>query len=168
MESTYDPEPLLVLRVRGTQAEMGAQLGELWRGLPGADRTMEFYARMASSMLGLAAPHAVRAPARRALQAAMGVGTTLLHRARRRRFPAYVARTEALMRALGKPVALARHLAVMDVLQNTVGLAGSGTTPTLPCSPMRCRRSAPAPSPTTTASATGGATPRAATAPPSS
>lgn len=122
--SSYEPEPLLVLRVRGTQAEMGAQLGELWRGLPGADRTMEFYARMASSMLGLAAPHAVRAPARRALQAAIGVGTTLLHRARRRRFPAYVARSEALMRALGKPPALARHLAVMDVLQNTVGLAG--------------------------------------------
>jgi len=120
----YDPEPLLVLRVRGTQQDMGAQLGELWRGLPGADQTMEFYARMASSMLGLAAPHVVRAPARRALQAAMSVGAALLHRARRRRFPEYVARTEALMRGLGKPVALARHLAVMDVLQNTVGLAG--------------------------------------------
>jgi Acyl-coenzyme A:6-aminopenicillanic acid acyl-transferase len=118
------PEPLLVLRVRGTQAQMGAQLGEQLRGLPGADQTMQFYARMASAMLSLAAPHAVRGAARAALQAGMRVGTGMLHRARRRHFPAYVARTEALLRALGKPVALGRHMTVMDVLQNTVGLAG--------------------------------------------
>lgn len=120
----YEPEPLVVLRVRGSQAEMGAQLGALWRALPGADRAMAFYARMASAMLSLAAPHVVRDPARRALGAGMGVGAALLHRARRRRFPAYVARTEALLRALGKPAAWGRHLGVMDVLQNTVGLAG--------------------------------------------
>jgi hypothetical protein len=120
----YEPEPLVVLRVRGTQAEMGAQLGAQWRALPGADRTMEFYARMASAMLSLAAPHVVRNPARRALGAGLGVGAAVLHRTRRRRFPAYVARTEALLHALGKPRAWARHLAVMDVLQNTVGLAG--------------------------------------------
>ncbi len=117
------PEPLLVLRVRGSQAQMGAQLGEHLRGLPGADQTMEFYARMASAMLSLAAPHAVRGVARRALQAGIGVGAGMLHRARRRHFPEYLARTEALLRALGKPPALARDMGVMDVLQNTVAVA---------------------------------------------
>jgi hypothetical protein len=122
--TAYTPEPLLVLRVRGTQAQMGTQLGEHLRGLPGADQAMQFYARMASAVLSLAVPHVVRGAARRALQASMGVGTGMLQRARRRHFPAYVARTEALLRALGKRPALGRHLTVMDVLQNTVGLAG--------------------------------------------
>lgn len=120
----YTPDPLQVLRLRGTQAQMGAQHGELLRGMPGADETMQFYARMASAMLGLAAPHVVRSAARRALAAAMGLGTARLHRARTRRFPQYVARTDAFLRALGMPLRLGRHMTVMDVLQNTVGLVG--------------------------------------------
>lgn len=122
--SDYTPEPLVVLRLRGTQAQMGAQHGELLRGHPGATDAMDFYARMASDMLGLAAPHAVRGAARRALRVLLGLGSARLHRVRRRRFPAYVARTEAMLHALGLPPALARHMLVMDVLQNAVGLAG--------------------------------------------
>jgi hypothetical protein len=122
---THDlPEPLTILRLRGSHAEMGRQMGELSRDLGGAERTLEFYEQMASQMLSLAIPRAVRPAARRLLQRGLGVGARKLDRARRRRFPEYAARTDALFRAVGIAPGQEYSINVMDVLQNTVGALG--------------------------------------------
>ena len=120
----HDNDPLSVLRVRGSQVQMGRQIGELSRQLGGADRTLTFYDKMASSMLSLSIPAPVRPAVRRMLRRALAVGTRRLDRARRRHFPEYAARTDALFAGAGID---ARHVAsmnVMDVLQNTVGTLG--------------------------------------------
>jgi hypothetical protein len=103
---------------------MGAQQGRLLVELGGYERAMSFYPRMASAMLSLAVPHAVRGPARRLLQTGLSLGADRLHRGRRRHFPEYAARTDALLHAGGLPPSFGRALAVMDVLQNTVGAVG--------------------------------------------
>lgn len=118
------PAPPLLLRLRGSQIEMGAQHGRLLVEAGGYQEALSFYPRMASSMLSLSFPHAVRGPARRVLQTGLTLGADRLHRARQRWFPEFVARTEALLRAGSVAPSVARALAVMDVLQNTVGTFG--------------------------------------------
>ncbi|MCA9685269.1 MAG: hypothetical protein KC457_24025, partial [Myxococcales bacterium] len=120
----YTPEAPVLLRLRGTQAEMGAQLGEQLRALGGYEQVMDFYPRMASAVLSLAVPYRLRAPARRNWQRTLMVGAAALDHARRKHFPEYAARTDALLAAAGVPSGFARALAVMDVLQNTIGGVG--------------------------------------------
>ena len=103
---------------------MGAQQGRLLVEAGGYEQAMAFYPRMASAMLSLALPHRVRRPARRALQRGLTVAAGRLDRSRRQRFPDYAARTDALLRAGGIAPEFAEALAVMDVLQNTVGVVG--------------------------------------------
>lgn len=114
----------MLLRLRGSQAEMGAQHGRLLVEAGGYEEALSFYPRMASAMLSLAFPYSVRGPARRVLQTGLTLGADRLHRGRRRWFPEYAARTEALLRAGGLTPSIGRALAVMDVLQNTVGAFG--------------------------------------------
>ncbi|MFO7566431.1 MAG: C45 family autoproteolytic acyltransferase/hydrolase [Enhygromyxa sp.] len=121
MSTPYTPAPPVLLRLRGTQAQMGAQHGRLLAEVGGHEQALSFYPRMASAMLSLAFPHRVRGPARRVLQAGLTLGAERLDRSRRRRFPEYAARTDALLRAGGLGPRFGRALAVMDVLQNTVG-----------------------------------------------
>lgn len=120
----YTPDPLLVLRLRGTQAEMGAQLGERLAQAGGWEQTSDFYPRMASTMLGLGVPRVARGVARRIFAAAVDINARRLHRARRRHFPEYLARTEAMIERSNAPRSLVRSMGVMDVLQNTVGILG--------------------------------------------
>jgi hypothetical protein len=120
----YAPDPPILLRLRGSQAQMGAQHGRLLLEAGGYEHTLSFYPRMASAMLSLAIPHPVRGPARRLLQAGLTLGAERLDRTRRREFPEYAARTDALLEAGGLRRSFARALAVMDVLQNTVGTIG--------------------------------------------
>jgi hypothetical protein len=120
----YTPAPPILLRLRGSQAQMGAQHGRLLLEIGGYEHMMSFYPRMASAVLSLAIPHAVRGPARRALQAALTLGAERLDRARRRQFPEYAARTDALLDAGGLRRSYSRSLGVMDMLQNTVGIVG--------------------------------------------
>jgi hypothetical protein len=103
---------------------MGAQHGELLSRVGGHEHALAFYPRMASAVLSLAIPHRVRGPARRLLQAGLGVGAAKLDRVRRSQFPGYALRTDELLRAGGLDPSFARALAVMDVLQNTVGTVG--------------------------------------------
>lgn len=124
MHDLYAPEPPILLRLRGSQAQMGAQHGRLLLEVGGYEHTLSFYPRMASAMLSLAIPHPVRGPARRVLQAGLTLGAERLDRTRRREFPEYAARTDALLDAGGLRRSFARSLAVMDVLQNTVGTIG--------------------------------------------
>jgi hypothetical protein len=120
----YVPDPPILLRLRGSQAQMGAQHGRLLLEAGGYEHTLSFYPRMASAMLSLAIPHPIRGPARHILQAGLTLGAERIDRARRREFPEYAARTDALLEAGGLRGSFARALAVMDVLQNTVGMIG--------------------------------------------
>ncbi len=117
-------DPLSVLRVRGNQVQMGRQIGELSRQLGGADRTLGFYEQMASAMLSLSIPAPVRPAVRRMLRRALAVGARRLDRARRRHFPEYAARTDALFAGAGIDPKHVASMNVMDVLQNTVGTLG--------------------------------------------
>jgi hypothetical protein len=114
----------MLLRLRGSQAEMGAQHGRLLVEAGGYEEAMSFYPRMASAMLSLSIPHPIRGLARQVLQAGLTLGADRLHRQRRVLFPEYAARTDALLRAGGLEPSFGRALAVMDVLQNTVGAVG--------------------------------------------
>ncbi|HLT37689.1 MAG TPA: hypothetical protein VK034_15455, partial [Enhygromyxa sp.] len=101
MSEPYTPAPPMLLRLRGSQAEMGAQHGRLLVEVGGHEQALSFYPRMASAMLSLSIPHRVRGPARRVLQAGLTIGAERLDRSRRRRFPEYAARTDALLQAGG-------------------------------------------------------------------
>jgi len=124
MNTALAPHPLLVLRLRGTQAIMGAQHGALLRQHGGFAETNRFYPTMAGRMLGLGVPHA----ARRAMETVAGpvlwAKALVLHRHRQRRFPAYLARNLAMLDAIGAPARTAIAMLTMDVLQNTIGLLG--------------------------------------------
>jgi hypothetical protein len=72
----YAPEPPILLRLRGSQAQMGAQHGRLLLDIGGYEHTLAFYPRMASAMLSLAIPHPVRGPARALLQAGLPLGAS--------------------------------------------------------------------------------------------
>lgn len=124
MSELYTPAPPILLRLRGSQAQMGAQHGRLLVEAGGYQEALSFYPRMASAMLSLSFPYPVRGPARRLLQTGLTLGADRLHRGRQRWFPEFVARTEALLRAGGLAPSIGRALAVMDVLQNTVGAFG--------------------------------------------
>jgi hypothetical protein len=116
--------PLLRLRLRGTQAEMGAQQGALLRRVGGYEQTAAFYPLMAARMLTMGVPHGLRAPSERAAQAVLNLVAGAMHRKRQLRFPEYTARTEAMLEAGGVGAHMAKALLVMEVLQNTVGLLG--------------------------------------------
>jgi len=120
----YTPEPLLVLRLRGSQAEMGAQHGAMLTELGGWQETRDFYASMPAALLAMGVPQPVRGAARRIFAATGDFNARRLHRARKRHFPEYLARTEAMLEAAGEPRRVARSFAAMDVLQNTVGTLG--------------------------------------------
>jgi tetratricopeptide (TPR) repeat protein len=122
--SELAPRPLLRLRLRGSQAEMGAQQGTLLRQAGGYEEAIRFYPTMAARMIVHGLPSPVRRVAEPALVGALSVLARYAHRHRRRRFPAYVARTEAMLTSGGVPRGLAASLLGMEVLQNTVGLLG--------------------------------------------
>ncbi|MCO5167971.1 MAG: C45 family peptidase [Planctomycetes bacterium] len=109
--------PLLVLRLRGSQAEMGQQHGELLRGHGGHEEVLRYYPRMPAVMMGPAhggPPAALARP----------VIGLLLRRLDRDRPRDLRERSRAFFAALGLPASYSRHLFVMDLLQNVVGTAG--------------------------------------------
>ncbi len=112
--------PLVVLRLRGSQAEMGRQHGELLRTIGGYEASVDFYAHLPERLLLGASPSRATIASR----AAQPVKEALLRRMERSRPPAYLARSRAFCDALGLPSRHARYLMVMDVFQNVVGLAG--------------------------------------------
>src|SRR5688572_18983441 len=109
------PRPLLRLRLRGTQAEMGAQQGALLRGVGGYQQTASFYPLMAARLLTMGAPHALRAPSERVARAVLNLVASGMHRQRQKQFPAYTARTEAMLEAGGVGAHMATSLLVMEV-----------------------------------------------------
>lgn len=118
----HDP---LVVRVRGSQAEMGRQFGELSARAGGNDAAADLYVgppTMAARILAAGFPYRTRAPFERAADVVLGAQRRRLTRRRRRRFPEYSTRTDAGWAALGRPDADPSAVFVMDVMQNAVGL----------------------------------------------
>jgi len=119
--------PLAIIRVRGTQAEMGARHGAAVRALGGWEPLAAYYPTMPQRMLLGATRRGAADGA--FLAVAQPVFAALLASLERARPEPYLARTRAFADALGAP-RLARHLATMDVFQNSVGtLARLGVVP---------------------------------------
>lgn len=117
-------KPLLVMRLRGSQAAMGAQHGAVLQRLGGFEAANAFYPTMAARMLALAVPHAARRPLELLFGPLLFAKARALHQHRQRRFPEYLRRNEAMLAAVGAPSRIATAMLTMDVLQNTVGLLG--------------------------------------------
>lgn len=109
--------PLLVMHLRGTQAEMGHQHGALLREHGGHEAVLDYYPRMLEVLMGPAhggPPAVVLRP----------ILSALARRLERERPAELRERARAFFSALGYAGHHARHLFVMDLLQNVVGVAG--------------------------------------------
>jgi len=118
----HDP---LVIRLRGSQAEMGRQFGELNARAGGHHAAVGLYVgppTMAARILAAGFPYRTRAAAERVADVVLGAQRRRLDARRRRQFPAYAARTEAAFAPLGVDPSAASAVFVMDVLQNAVGM----------------------------------------------
>lgn len=117
--------PPLVLRLRGSQREMGAQFGELSAGHGGFADAAALYTgppTMAARVIAAGLPHRARATVERMADSVLGVQRRRLDARRRRQFPEYAARTAAGFGPMGVPAEKASAVFVMDVLQNAIGL----------------------------------------------
>jgi len=114
-------QPLLVLRLRGSQRDMGAQHARLLRQHGGYEAVLDFYPRLPEMLLlggANAHEHSLQ------LRAARTIKDVLLRRLERQRPAEYLARSRAFMEELGYPADHARFISVMDVFQNVVGVIG--------------------------------------------
>ncbi len=115
--------PLAIFHLRGTQAEMGTQLGKGLVKIGGWEPLLDYYPRMPAMLIGSSMPPKVRRLAEPVLRGVLrGPSLTMIHY-RRRHFPEYHERSLAMVEALGRPASAATHIAIMDVFQNVVGLA---------------------------------------------
>lgn len=114
--------PVLVLRLRGSQAEMGAQHGRLLRHHGGWEPAVAYYPGLPQRLLGGGDARGLRERLARVF------GEALIEWALRRieqdRPAEYLARTRAFGEGLGIGSEMTRYLGIMDVFQNFVGLAG--------------------------------------------
>jgi hypothetical protein len=117
-------EPLVV-RLRGSQVDMGRQFGDFSARAGGNDAAVGLYVgppTMAARILAAGFPYRTRAPFERVADVVLGAQRRRMARRRARQFPEYTARTGASMAALGFPDADPSSVFVMDAMQNAVGL----------------------------------------------
>ncbi len=125
------PQSLTVLRLAGSEEEMGHQHGAIVRELGGCDELARFYPQMATKLLTLRSPSSQRAVLRAVMQPIVAASARRLTRARQERFPELLARARAVVRSAELPADLVPWLTVMDVFQNTVGRLGGLRIPQL-------------------------------------
>jgi hypothetical protein len=77
--------PLTVLRLAGSQAEMGTQQGRLLRAIGGYEGAADFYPVMASRMLTQSLPYGVRPAARELARRLLNQAARRMHQNRRSR-----------------------------------------------------------------------------------
>ncbi len=115
-------QTLELYHLQGSQAEMGGQHGELVRQAGDYEAVVDYYPRMPEILLRRSVPEGV---ARRAavalLRPLIRAGLRRLEKSQDREFSH---RSRAFFEALGLPGHLGRHLFVMDLFQNIIGLAG--------------------------------------------
>jgi predicted choloylglycine hydrolase len=118
-------QPLVVVRLRGSQSEMGRQFGELSAEHGGFAAATSLYTgppTMAARMVAAGLPFPVRRPVERVADRLFAAQRSRLYRRRLRRFPEYSTRTDAGFAAMDIPAEKASAVFVMDVLQNAIGL----------------------------------------------
>jgi hypothetical protein len=112
--------PLWIVRVSGTQEEMGRRHGELLAQAGGADAVLRHYKDMPARLVSGGEAGAARTLS---VAAVRGVSEVLLARLAADRPAELRGRSRAFMRGLGVPAATDRYLGVMDLFQNFVGTA---------------------------------------------
>ncbi len=125
------PQTLTVLRLAGSEEQMGHQHGAMVRELGGRAELARFYPEMAAKLLSIRTHASQRAVMRAVLQPILGASARRLTRARQERFPELMARARAGVHAAGMPAELVTWLTVMDVFQNTIGRLGRLRVPQL-------------------------------------
>ena len=114
--------PLLEIRLKGTQAEMGAQYGEILAAERGYEALLDFYPRMAESLLVSGMPRRLRnGPVRRVAAQLMDWAVNSMSKGR---LPQFTERAHAIARAAKLSPEMVRHMLVMDVFQNSIGVLG--------------------------------------------
>lgn len=121
VHDSEEPLPLLVVHLRGSQAEMGAQHGQILLKHGGWQRAIAYYPHMVEQMLRGSSLR----PADRAMPA---IAKPLLQSLAKRLYkdrPAELhERSLAFLQALGVEESHVVHVLAMDMFQNAVGLAG--------------------------------------------
>lgn len=114
--------PLLEIRLKGSQAKMGAQYGEIIAAQGGYEPLLDFYPRMAESLLVSGMPRRLRkGPVRRVAGQLMNWAVNSMAKSR---LPQFTERAHAMARAANMSPDMARHMLVMDVFQNSIGVLG--------------------------------------------
>lgn len=112
--------PLRVVRLQGSQEEMGRRHGELVVENGGAPSLSEFYADLPKRLMLGPGAEPSEAAAYRLLEPVLD---RALWRLESRRDPVLRGRSRAFLAALGEDPDMSRRLAVMDLFQNLVGIA---------------------------------------------
>jgi hypothetical protein len=111
-----------VINLKGTQAEMGTQYGQIMRASGPQEDTHRCLTSLSMRLL-MDANH--RSLGGRLSQAAIWVAMQVaMRRLHRHRPQEYVERSRAFFRCVGMPMSTAKHLVLMDAFQNLVGRAG--------------------------------------------
>lgn len=126
-------KPLWIVRLAGSQEDMGRHHGTLLAAAGGADAVLQHYRDMPARLVAADDPRqasasrvaAFGASTKRAASyaAVRGISEVLLRRLAADRPPELRARSRAFMRGLGVPADTDRYLGVMDLFQNFVGTA---------------------------------------------
>lgn len=118
---TRDHQPLTILRLCGSEPEMGRQHGALQRELGGHEGALGYYPTMPVAMLRGSQPSG---PLRTLPELVTPAIEALTRRLYADRPTLQRQRAEAFAVALGLSAGHARHALAMDVLQNLIGFAG--------------------------------------------
>lgn len=114
--------PLLVIRLKGTQSQMGHQYGEILSAQGGYHEMLDFYPRMAESLVLSGLPRRARkGPARQIASSLMQFAVNSLAK---NRSEEYQGRMTAMLRAANVSPDVGKHMLVMDVFQNAIGVLG--------------------------------------------
>ena len=112
----------LIIRLRGSQADMGAQHGRMLRDLGGWEPAVDYYPEMAHRLLADGDDKAVHG--RVLKRFGKGLLYQMMKRIEADRPKEYLERTFAFGEALGLPMDQSPYMMVMDVFQNTIGVVG--------------------------------------------
>lgn len=110
------------MRLKGTQAQMGHQYGEMIASQGGYQEMLDFYPRMAESLILGGMPRRTRkGPMRRVASGLMQLAVNSLAK---KRHSEYDSRLMAMLKAANVSAEVGKHMLVMDVFQNSIGVLG--------------------------------------------
>jgi Acyl-coenzyme A:6-aminopenicillanic acid acyl-transferase len=114
--------PLLEIRLKGTQAQMGHQYGEIMASQGGYQEMLDFYPRMPQSLILSGLPRGSRKGPLR--NVASGLMQWAVNALSKNRHEEYHGRSLAMLRAANLSPEVGKHMLVMDVFQNSIGVLG--------------------------------------------